>query len=100
MVLEAVRAVLALPEVLVDLARPLVLAELAVLPRLPVAAQPPVLVDPLVEAAVSVEEAPVELLCRSFSAAMVGSLPSAGTPRFSPVPRSGRKAKRRPCPLA
>ena len=88
MALEAVLAVLALPEVVVDLVRRPVLPQVAVLSLLEV------VVD------LAVEEAPVEALHRSISSAMVGSLPSAGTPRFSPVPRSGRKAKRRPCPLA
>ena len=67
--LEAGLAVLALP---VDLALLEVVAELAV------------------------EEVSVEALHRSFSAAMVGNLPSAGTPPYAAVPRSGRKAKRRP----
>ena len=62
-------------EVVVDLARLLLLALLEVVVEL------------------AVEEVP---LIRSFSAAMVGNLPSTGTPRYSPVPRSGRKAKRRP----
>ena len=57
-----------------------------------------VLVDlaPLEREADLPEEVSVEALHRSFSAAMVGNLPSTGTPRYSPVPRSGRKAKRRP----
>ncbi len=54
----------------------------ALLARLEVVAEP------------AVEEVPPRH--RSFSAAMGGSLPSTGTPRYSPVPRSGRKAKRRP----
>jgi hypothetical protein len=65
-------AVEEVPEVVVDLA---VLA----------------LLEVVAELAVS-----VEALHRSFSPAMVGNLPSTGTPRYSPVPRSGRKAKRRP----
>ncbi len=80
-------AVLALPEVaggpgaLPLLALLQVLAQLAVLAPLEVVAE------------LAVEE---PLLHRSFSAAMAGNLPSTGTPRYSPVPRSGRKAKRRP----
>jgi hypothetical protein len=81
---EAERPVLALPEVVVDLARLPLLALLAVLALLEVVAE------------LAVEEVPVEALHRSFSAAMVVDLPSTGTPRYSPVPRSGRKAKRRP----
>ena len=80
-------SVLALPEVvvdLVDLARLPLLAQLAVLALLEVVAE------------LAVEEVSVEALHRSFSAAMVGSSTSAGTPRYSPVPRSGRKANRRP----
>ena len=57
------------------------------LARLPVPALREVVAEP------AVEELP---RTRSFSAAMVGNLPSTGTPRYSPVPRSGRKAKRRP----
>ena len=64
--------------------------ELPVLAQLAVQAQPAVVVD------LAVEELPVEALHRSFSAAMVGNLPSTGTPRYLPVPRSGRKAKHRP----
>ena len=88
--LEAELPVLA-PREVVDLARlPLlalleVVAELAVLVPLEVAAA--------LAAELAVEEVPLH---RSFSAAMVGNLPSTGTPRYSPVPRSGRKAKRRP----
>ena len=74
----------AVPEVVVDLAR---LPQLAVLSPLEVVA----LLE--LEAALAVE---VPVLHRSLSAAMVGSSTSAGTPRYSPVPRSGRKAKRRP----
>ena len=87
--LEAELPVLALSEAVVDLAQPEVLAQLAVLalrvvlPLLEVVAEP------------AVEEVSVEAH-RSFSPAMVGNLPSTGTPRYSPVPRSGRKAKRRP----
>lgn len=77
-------AVLALPEVVVGLAVLPLLARLAVLALLEVAAE------------LAVEEVSVEALHRSFSAAMAGNLPSTGTPRYSPVPRSGRKAKRRP----
>ena len=84
LVLLARLAVLALPEVVVDLALLQLLAQLAVLALLEVVAE------------LAVEEASVEALHRSFSAAMAGTLPSTGTPRYSPVPRSGRKAKRRP----
>ena len=106
--LEAEASVLALPEVVVDLARLVVLAQLAVLADLLDLARRPllahltqlvVLVDlaPLErEADLPAEEVSVEAVHRSFSAAMVGNLPSTGTPRYSPVPRSGRKAKRRP----
>ena len=102
------RAVLVRPEVVAALARLLVLVQLVLLPELSVLsplplpvqlevvvhlARLPVLALLEVAAEPAVEEAP---LCRSFSAAMVGNLPSAGTPRYSPVPRSGRKAKRRP----
>jgi hypothetical protein len=88
--LEAELSVLALLEAVVDLARPPLLALLARLAQLPVLA----LVEG--EAELAVEEVSVEALHRSFSSAMVGNLPSTGTPRYSPVPRSGRKAKRRP----
>ena len=73
-------AVLALPEVVADPAVPVHLAVLAVPAQREVAAE------------LVVEEA----LHRSFSSAMVGSSTSAGTPRYSPVPRSGRKANCRP----
>lgn len=94
-------AVLVRPEVVAGLAR---LSQLAVLAQLPlpsqlaVPAQPPVLalLEVVALLAVEVELAVEEVLHRSFSAAMVGNLPSTGTPRYSPVPRSGRKAKRRP----
>ena len=89
-VLEAEVSVLALPEVVVDLAQLAVPAQLAVLVSLAV------LVPLQLEAELAVEEALVEALHRSFSSAMVGDLPSAGTPPYSPVPRSGRKAKPRP----
>ena len=51
-----------------------------------------------VEAERAVEAVSVEALHhrRSFSVVMAGKLPSTGTPRYSPVPRSGRIAKRRP----
>ena len=65
-------------------------AELPVL-ALPVLA----LLEVVAELAVE-EEVSVEALHRSFSPAMVGNLPSTETPRYSPVLRSGRKAKRRP----
>lgn len=89
-VLEAEVSVLALPEVVVDLARLPLLAQRAVPAQRAVLAQMEVVVE------LAVEEVSVEALHRSFSSAMVGNLPSAGTPRYSPVPRSGRKAKRRP----
>jgi hypothetical protein len=78
------------PEVVVDLAR---LADLAWLPLL---AQVADLAMLEVVAELAVEEVSVEAVHRSFSPAVVGNLPSTGTPRYSPVPRSGRKAKRRP----
>ena len=83
-----------------------VLAQLAVLSLLevvvplleflPLLARQAVLV-PLQEVVVelAVEEVSVEALHRSYSPAMAGNSPSTGTPRYSPVPRSGRKAKRR-----
>ena len=89
----------AVPEVVAGLARLPLLAQLAVLAELPVLSPLEVVVDlavlALLEvvAELAVEEVPLH---RSFSAAMVGNLPSTGTPRYSPVPRSGRKAKRRP----
>ena len=73
----------AVPEVVVDPARLQLLAQLAVLALLEVVAE------------LAVEEVSVEALHRSFSAATVGNLPSAGTPPYAAVPRSGRKAKRR-----
>ena len=82
-------AVLALPEVVVDLGQPPLLAQLAVLALLVVLPLLEVVAEP------AVEEVSVEAH-RSFSPAMVGNLPSTGTPRYSPVPISGRKAKRRP----
>ena len=89
--LAAQPLVRALPEVVVDLARPPLLAQPAVLAQL-------VEMVPLLqlEAELAVEEVSVEALHRSFSPAMAGNLPSTGTPRYSPVPRSGRKARRRP----
>ena len=90
-------AVLVRPEV-VDPARLPLPAVLVRPPLLAVLAQLEVLV--LLEAEVerAVEAVSVEALHhrRSFSAVMAGNLPSTGTPRYSPVPRSGRKAKRRP----
>ena len=85
----------AVPEVVVDLAQPPVLAQSPVPAHLVVLAL--LVVLPLLEvvAEPAVEEVSVEAH-RSFSPAMVGNLPSTGTPRSSPVPRSGRKAKRRP----
>ena len=91
----AVAEVAAVPEVVLDAELP-VLARLLlpVVPRrLAVPALLEVVAEPEVEE-VSVEE--VHLLHRSFSAATAGNLPSMGTPRYLPVPRSGRKAKRRP----
>ena len=85
----------AVPEVVADLAVLLLLAllgQLAVLLPLEVVALLEVVVLLELEAALAVE---VPLLHRSLSVAMVGNLPSTGTPRYSPVPRSGRKAKRR-----
>ena len=89
----------AVAEVVVGLARLPLLAQLAVLLQLVVLAQLEVVAQleavALLEvvAALAVE---VPLLHRSLSAAMAGNLPSTGTPRYSRVPRSGRKAKRRP----
>jgi len=77
-------AVEEVPGVVVDLVRLPLLAQRAVLALLEVGAE------------LAVEEVSVEAVYRSFSAAMVGNLPPTGTPRCSPVPRSGRKAKRRP----
>ena len=100
------RTVSALPEVVVDLARLPLLVQLPLLAQLPVLAllevvvdlaRPPLLVQLPEE--VAVEVVPV-VATRSFSAAMVGILPPPGPPMYAPVPRSGRKAKRRPCPLA
>ena len=90
---EAEQPVLGLPEVVVDLAQPPVRSQLAVLARLPVLAQVAVLVPLVVAAERPVEEVPPH---QSYSAAMVGILPSAGIPRCSLVPRSGRRAKHRP----
>jgi hypothetical protein len=75
-----------------------VVAEVALEAELPALALAQLSVPTLREVVVdlAVEEGPVEARIRSFSAAMVGNLPSTGTPRYSPVPRSGRKAKRRP----
>ena len=89
-------AVLVRPEVVAGLARLPLLSHLAVLSPLEVVvdlARLPLLALLEVEAELAAEEVPLH---RSFSAAMVGNLPSTGTPRYSPVPRSGRKAKRRP----
>ena len=88
--LEAELPVLAPAEVVVDRARPPLPAQRAVLAQVAVLALLEVVEEP------AVEEGSVEALHRSFSAAMVGNLPSTGTPRYSPVLRSGRKAKRRP----
>ena len=88
-------ALLSPPEVvaLAVLVRPEVGAGLA---RLPLPSPLAVLWLPEVVAELAVEEVSVEALHRSFSAAMVGNLPPTATPRYSPVLRSGRKAKRRP----
>ena len=117
MALEAELPVLALPEVVVDLARlpllvqPLVLVQLPHLAELPVLAllevvvdlaRPPFLVQ-LPHLALLPEEVAVEVvpqLTRSFSAAMAGVLPPPGPPMYKPVPRSRCKPKLRPCPLA
>ena len=81
-------AVLVRPEVVAGLARLPLPSQRAVLALLEVLAQLEV------EAELAVEQ--VAARTRSFSAVMVGNLPSTGTPRYSPVPRSERKAKRRP----
>ena len=60
-------------------------------------AQPQLLAQAPREAAVAQEA--VQLLTRSFSAAMAGALPPPGPPMYAPAPRSRRKPKRRPCPL-
>ena len=84
------------PEVVVDPAV-LPLVEVVVgLARLPLPSLLELLALPEAVAELAVEEVSVEALHRSFSVAMVGNLRSTGTPRYSPVPRSGRKAKRRP----
>jgi hypothetical protein len=83
------------PEVAVDLAVLSLLAVVVDLARLPLPSQLEVLALLEVEE-LAVEEVSVEALHRSFSAAMVGNLPSTGTPQYSPVPRFGQKAKRRP----
>jgi hypothetical protein len=94
--------VLALAEVAVDLAlseflsRLRAVADLARLPLLDHLAALAHLAPLPREADLAEEEVSLEALHRSFSAAMVGNLPSAATPRCSPVPRSGRKANRRP----
>ena len=94
------------PEVVVDLEVPVravlalvdpgVLARLLLLVFLPQRVVPPQLVAVVAEP--QVEEVSVEAPHprRSLSAAMAGNSPPAGTPPYSPVPRSGRKAKRRP----
>ena len=80
-----------------------VVAQLPLLELPPLLAQPPLLVLlrvvvqlPLL---VLLAEEAVELLTRSFSAAMAGILPSPGPPMYAPAPRSRRKPKRRLCPL-
>ena len=95
-------AVLVRPEVVAGLARLPLPSQLAVRSQLALLALREVVVDlarlpvllPLeVAAELAVEELPLH---RSFSAATAGILPSTGTPRYSPVPRSGRRAKHRP----
>jgi hypothetical protein len=70
----ALEAGLPLLALAVDLARLQLLAQLAVLALREVVAE------------LAVEEVSVEALHRSFSAAMVGNLPSAGTPPYAAVP--------------
>ena len=82
---------LALPALALPAKDAVVLAQLLLLVPRPLLAQAPR------EAAVA-EEA-VEMLTRSFSAAMAGILPSPGPPMYAPAQRSRRKPKRRPCPL-
>jgi hypothetical protein len=84
---QAVLPVLALSEDVAGLARLPLLSQLAVLVQLVV------LVPLQLEAELVVEVPPLH---RLLSAAMAGSSTLAGTPLYSPVPRSGRKAKRRP----
>ena len=91
-----VGAVLLCLPLLSQLALLALLAPLAELPVLSPLALLEVVALLEAEAELAVEEVSVEALHRSFSPAMVGNLPSTGTPRYSPVPRSGRKAKRRP----
>ena len=94
-------ALLSRPEVVVVLGqavlavpvRPEVVVDLALLPLLVLLAQLAGLLPLEVEAELAVEELPLH---RSFSAAMAGSSTSTETQRYSPVPRSGRRAKRRP----
>ena len=71
--------------------------DLVVRAQLLLLVQPQLLAQAPREAAVAQEA--VELLTRSFSAAMAGILPSPGPPMYAPAPRSRRKPKRRPCPL-
>src|SRR5262249_10322151 len=78
----------ALLEVVVDLARLPLLLHLAVLAPLQLEGE-------LAPEEVQVAEVSVQALNSTFSSAMAGNFPSAGTPRSSPVPRSGRKVKRR-----
>ena len=90
-----------LPEVAADLAVLARLGAVADRVRLPLLALLPLLAPQGAvarledEAALAVEEASVQALHRSFSPAMAGNLTSTATPLYSPVPRSGRKAKRR-----
>jgi hypothetical protein len=74
---------------------PLLAQLLVLVPRLVVVLRAQLLLP--LEAEVALEE--VELH-RSFSAAMVESLPSLGKPRYAAVPRSGRKPNCRLYPLA
>jgi hypothetical protein len=87
-------AVLVRPEVLAVLARLPLLSPLAVLALVKVVAL--LEVEALLEVVAELAVEEVAPRTRSFSAAMVGNLPSTETPRYSPVPRSGRKAKHRP----
>ena len=104
LVVPAQLPVLALRQV--DLVLPPSLQVVVVLAHLPVRAQLPVralrqveAVLPAVLLAVSAGEVAPQLT-RSSSAAMAGTTPSAGPPTYTLAPRSRRKPKRRPCPLA
>jgi hypothetical protein len=80
------------------LSLPAGLLQLPVLAHLPVLAQVALRALLEAEAERAVEAVSVEALHhrQSLSSAMAENLPSTGTPRYSPVPRSGRKAKRHP----